>query len=404
VSRLGTQSEIDKLATTLELEPERLAFLSSVSPEELRSLRISIYERLVDLDRVLFERLAVLAARLPPRVGAQLSERVFGPLISARVAAEMAPSPALAIARRVSPAFFADVCAHLDPRRTREMIVGLPIELIVEIARELVRRGEFATMSRFVDFVSDEQTRAVVDAIEDEAAILRVAYYMGSKNRMDHLFQTLPIERVERMIVRVQEERDELLTAFLSVLIHVSYALRRRLADLLAGQDESVLTGYIRATTDQDLWLDVLPVVAGMSSSAKRKVVNLPILREREVQRRLLQAAEERSLWGLVLPLVALMDEGARPAVAEAMAGLGGAAMAHACEAALMGEQWRVLFDLVARMEPGRQSELWEFATRSIGPVDPELLERVGRQAAEVGLRYLSSDSGSGVSVSSAYS
>jgi hypothetical protein len=401
VSRLGTQSEIDKLAETLSLAPAELEFLAEVPPQELRSLRISIYERLFGQDAVLFERLALFAVHMPPRAAAMLAERVMGPMITARVAAELPYGPALAIARQVSIPFFADTCEFLDPRRTRELIIRMPLAMTVAVALELADRRAFTTISRFVDFVSDEQTRAVVDAIDDEATILRVGFYMGSKNRMDHLFALLPRDRLERLIQRVQEERNELLPAFLSVLIHVSYRLKRELGDILAEQPPAVLAGYVRASHEQRLWRDVLPVVAGMSNQAKQAVVNLPILRERAVQAQIIDTADRERLWGDVLGLVAMMDDSNRDAVATITAELDAAALERACDAALMGERWDTLLDLVRRMPDSKHAELAEIVERRLAPHDPELVARLARQASQLGLTSLSR---AGVSTSSAYS
>ena len=403
MSRLGTQSEIDKLAVTVGVDAERLGFLAEVAPQELRSLRIAIYERLFDQDRVLFERLALAAARLPPRVAARLAERAFGPLITARVAAELAPGPALAVAQSLSIEFFADVCGYLDPRRTRDMIARLPVDTIVPLAQELVRRGEHMTISRFVDFVTDEQTRAVVEAIGDEAGLLRIAFYMGSKNRTDHLFRTLPRDRIERMIQRVEEEPGELLPAFLSVLFHVSYALKRELGDIIATQNQSVLIGYVTAAQSQALWADVLPVVAGMSLAARTAVVNLDALADPDVQRSIVETTDARGLWGSVLPLIAMMGDDNRDSVAAIMSELSGEALRRACDAALMGEQWEVLLDLVRRMPEGKHRELAAIVA-SLGAVDPELVARICARGDQLGLRYFTSDARSGASASSAYS
>jgi hypothetical protein len=275
--------------------------------------------------------------------------------------------------------------------------------MLVDVARELVRRGEHMTISRFVDFVTDEQTRAVVDAIDDEAAILRVAFYMGSKNRTDHLFATLPRERIERLILRVEEQREELLPAFMSVLIHVSYALRRQLGDIVAAQDESVLEGYVQEAHEQELWADVLPVVAGMSAEARPTLVNLAILRDRAVQTSILAAADEHAMWGLVLPLVAMMDDSNREAVASIVASMSRDTLQRACDAALMGEQWDTLLDLVRRMPDSKHSELAAIV-EPLGAVDPELLDRVSRRGKALGVRYLISESRAGASASSAYS
>jgi hypothetical protein len=98
------------------------------------------------------------------------------------------------------------------------MIVALDPERLIAVAVELVGRKDLMTISRFIDFVSEEQTRAAIEAIDDEGALLRIAYYMGSKNRVDHLFRVLSAERIRRMAARVEQDRDELLPAFMSVL------------------------------------------------------------------------------------------------------------------------------------------------------------------------------------------
>jgi hypothetical protein len=284
----------------------------------------------------------------------------------------------------MSTTFAADVCVDLDPRRTRDLVANLPTAWAIDVALELARRGDFVTMSRFVDFVSDEAVRGVVEAIEDEAALLRVAFYMGSKNRMDHFFGMLPSKRLEALIVRVEDEPDELLPALLSLLIHVSYGLKRELGDIAAAQDESVLTGYVRATQRQDLWSDILPVVAAMSEPSRRKVVNLPILKEPAVQERVVAAADHHTLWGVVLPLVELMTPDTRAVVAGIVAAKDHATLEGAGEAALMGEQWDSLLDLAALMPQTKQDELAVIVS-AFGEVDPDLLKRVAAAAGQRG-------------------
>jgi hypothetical protein len=383
MSKLAIRSELDKLGWTLGRDPEALAFLDDVPAEQLRSLRAAVYELLYREDRVLFGRMAAAARRLPIVVVLEIAQR-FGPLLTARVATEMPAARGAEVASRMSTGFAADVCVDLDPRRTRDLITDLPTSWTVEVALELARRGDFATMSRFVDFVSDDAVRGVVDAIEDEAALLRVAFYMGSKNRMDHFFHMLPPKRLEGLVLRVQDEPDELLPALLSVLIHVSYGLKRELGDIAAAQDESVLTGYVRATQRQDLWPDILPVVAAMSEPCRRTVVNLPILSEPAVQEKIVAAADDHLLWTVVLPLVEMMNGATRATLASIMAASGDATLQGAADAALMTEQWDTLLDLVAVMPAAKQDELGAIV-RSYGEVEPALLHRVAQGANERG-------------------
>jgi hypothetical protein len=383
VSQLAIQSELDKLGRTLGVETDTLGFLDHVPAEQLRAMRVAIYELLYREDRMLFGRLAAVGARLPVAVMLKVAER-FGPLVTAKVATEMPSGRGAEIARRMSTRFAADVCVDLDPRRTRDLIAHLPTSWMVDVALELARRGDFVTMSRFVDFVSDEAIRGMVEAIDDEGNLLRVAFYMGAKNRMDHFFRMLPSSRLEALILRVEEEPDELLPALLSLLIHVSYDLKRELGDIAAAQDESVLTGYVQATERQDLWPDILPVVAAMSAPCRRKVVNLPILGEQEVQGSIVRAADDHGLWGVLLPLVEMMNAATRTTMASIMAAKDHATLQRAGDAALMGEQWETLLDLTALMPQAKQDELAAIV-RSFGEVDPGLLRRVAQGASQRG-------------------
>ena len=386
MSKLATRAELVKLGHTLDVEPEALDFLSEVPAEQLRSLRISIYELLFRQDRELFRRLAAGARWLPTPLTLKFVERV-GPLLTARVTAEVPSRDALQMALRTSTAFSADVLVHLDPRRTRDLLRQLPTEWVVELAQELARRGDWMTMSRFVDFFPDEVIAAVVEAIEDEGVFLRVIFFMGSKNRIDHLIRMLPQERLEHLLLLVEEE-SELLPAFLSLLVHVTYAQKRKLGDLAAAQPEPVLTGFVRGADEQGLWADMLPVVAAMSDLAQQKVVNLPVLREAPVQEGIIQAADEQDLWGVVLPLIELMDDANRDAVARIVAGRGRETLERAAGAALMGEHWEELLDLVRRMPRTKQDELAAIVG-GFGEVDPDLSSRIATRAEALGLELV---------------
>jgi hypothetical protein len=334
-------------------------------------------------DRELFARLARLFSRLPPRLSERLAERA-GPALTAWVAAEMSSARATEIALRMPTAFTADVVVHLDPRRTSDLIRRMPIDRLLPVIEELVRRDDFMTISRFVEFFPDDTIRAVLDAINDDEALLRIAFFMGSKNRLDHLFRLLPAERMENLVVLVADDTKDLLSELLSLLIHVSYGLKRQLVDIAAAQGEGVLTRYVRGAHEQGLWADMLPVVATMSEDSQRMVVNLPVLREPAVQEGIIRAADEHGLWGLVLALVRGMDDENREAVAGIVAGRSRATLENAAGAALMGELWEPLLDLVRRMPPPRQEDFAAIVL-AYGEVDAGLLRRIAGRAETLG-------------------
>jgi hypothetical protein len=384
MSRLATRAELDKLGGALGVSPTALEFLNPVPAEQLRGLRVALYEQMFEDDRDLFRRLGALARRLPDDTVLWTAQRL-GPLVTARVLAEV-PSPRAArLAARAPTRFLADVCVNLDPRRTHDVIRRLSIERVIDVARELIDRGDHMTMSRFVDFLTEDAIVAVVEAIEDEGELMRIAFYMGSKNRVDHLFRLLGPDRLQRLLGRVEEQSEQLLSPFLSLLIHVSYRLKRELGDLAAAREQGSLEGLIRAVHDQGLWGDALPVVAAMSPEARHKVVNLPALADPAVQASIIEAADGQQLWGIVLPMVELMDDPGRDAVAQIVAAKGAQTLEVAADAALMGEHWELLLDLVRRMPAAKQEELGVIVRR-LGEVDPGLMERLERRAAAHGV------------------
>jgi hypothetical protein len=393
MSRVGVRPEIAKLARALELDPAALSFLSETPAADLRAFRVAFYERLFHEDEVASRRLAAMAERLPTAIAVRVAQ-MLGPVVTARVAADMRWTRALEMTSRLPPVFLADVCEHLDPRRTRDVVTRLPADLLIPVARELVARGDHMTMSRFVDFVPDATVAAIEDAIADEGALLLVAFYMGSKNGVDRLFRRLSSERLARLLVRVQERPDELLPPFLALLVHVSYKLKRELGDLAASQDEAIVSGLMRATQQLGLWGDVLGVVAAMSEDSQRRVANLPALAEEGVQASIIHAADERELWGVVLGLVALMEDANRNAVAAELSLAPRTSLARATDAALTGERWDVLLDLVRRLDPDSQRDFAEVA-EVLGDVDPELLGRIAERARRHGLAVAVTTSGS---------
>ena len=149
MSRLATQSELDKLGWTLGVDTEALSFLDGVAADQLRGLRVAIHDFFDREDRVPIRRMSAVASWLPIALTVKIAERL-GPLLTAKVATEMPARRGAEIARRLSTSFAADVCVYLNALRARDLIVRLPTTWTVDVSLELARRGDFVTMSRFV--------------------------------------------------------------------------------------------------------------------------------------------------------------------------------------------------------------------------------------------------------------
>lgn len=385
VSGLAARAQVAKLARTLGVPPASLAGLEQIGAKALTTYRTAVLDAAYAGARTLSLRLARLIYWLPAWLTAAVCRRRIAPLLAARVVTELPARRALAIVLRLPPAYLADVCQCIDPRRARDLIRLMPPVRVVGIAQALITRGDYIVASQFVDYLGDDTLRAVTEAVSDEAHLVRIAYYMESKRRLDHVVRILPRERLRKAILLVLDEERDLLLEVMSIVAHVSYALKRELGDLAAAQDQQVLNNIVRATEAQHLWPDLLPVVAALSVDSRQKVVNLPILRaDPTILRGLLAAADAHDLWGTVLPLLPLMQENMRWKVAELGAELSRPAMERVAAAAVQGEHWRPLFDLVARMDAPKQREVAAIAAQ-YGAVDERLYARLAKLATDYG-------------------
>lgn len=388
MTHLATLAELEKLADVLPLAAGLQAELRAVKLPSLvvRDLRQAISETHYQIDEPVFRRLAWFASRLPDSVVRWLSAHRFGPLMVARVACLMAAKKVARIAAGMPAEFVAEVCEYQDPRYARDIISLLPTAQVVNIAQVLVSRGAYITIGRFVDFLSDEKIQAVIDAIDDEEIFVRIAYYVESRNRLDHVVRLMPHERLRRAILLVLEPERDVMLQLMSLVFHVSYTLQHELAELAAAQEEGVLNEIVRAAHGHDLWGDLLPVIALLSEENQRKVANLPILRENpDMLGAIFAAADAHGRWRALLPLLPLMDEAMQEAVAEIGNRLPAAALDRIAEATLMGEMWQPLAALVTRLNPQQKQHVADILKR-YGEIDPLLMERFIELARDYGL------------------
>ena len=405
MSRLAARVEIAKLARVLGVDPSELAFLEQIPDREIRSLREAAYDAVQATDRPLLRRLARLVRLLPTRVAAILAKYRFGPMVTALVASELSARRSARITRKIPTAFLADVCQHFDPRRAKDLFRLQPIELVLAVAAELIRREEFLVIGSFVDVFPDEVIAAVEEATKDEEALLRGALYVNSKNRLDHLVRLMPRERIRKAVLLALDDSRDLMREVASLIVNVSYALKRELGEIAAEQDEAVLDRLVRFAHDEELWEDILPVIAVVSQDVQRRIVNLPILsREPVYIECTLAATDAHDLWSITLPLVRLMEEPIKVTVAAAAARQPRAAMERAAAAALMGEHWDALLDVASRLPAEKRAELVDIVS-GYADVDPELVERVRLASERYGaFAWPTSVSRSGESSRSAYS
>jgi hypothetical protein len=201
VSRQSIESraELLKLARLLGRAPDELAYLEAVSVVELRQLRDQVTETLFDSHLGALNRLASASRLLPVGVVAQIGEKVFGPLLSARITGLLDPDRAVEVGSRLPDSFLADVAVELDPRRASAVLARIPADRIAAITRELLARGEFVTMGRFAGYLPDESLQAAVD-VSGPDDLLQVALVLENKERLGDLLELLGPQRTDQIL------------------------------------------------------------------------------------------------------------------------------------------------------------------------------------------------------------
>jgi hypothetical protein len=265
---LENRSEVLKLARLLERDPATLAYLHSVPAADLRTLREQVTERLFSAQGGALGRIAAASKLLPTGLIATISEKIFGPLLSARVAGMLEPARAVDVAAKLPSSFLADVAIDIDPRRASDVIARIPPRQIAEVAAELVRRKEYVTLGRFVGHVGPDALTAALAEMGD-GDLLEVAFVLEDKQSLDAVVGLLPPGRLPGILA--EAAGGGLWAEALDLLGHVSEPRRAAIAALVMDQDDGVLESLVRAVASDQLWTELRPLVAQLSAPERER-------------------------------------------------------------------------------------------------------------------------------------
>ncbi|MGH8461551.1 MAG: hypothetical protein ACRESS_08105 [Stenotrophobium sp.] len=358
MSKLTIRAEIIKLERLYGADENALAFLQTLPAAEIRKLREAAQAKLFGDDLTLFQRLAAASVLLPLALIAMMAEKIFGPVLGARVAGEMNWKRAVDLASRLPIPFLADISLQLDPKRAREIIQNLPPERIRDVAVELLKRHEFITMGRFVDYLTEAAIRKSMEAFTNPADLLHAGFFIENKTQLNNLIRMLTDDRLRGVIIAAQDPQKNLWAEAVALMEHVDDSLKRKLGDLTAEQDETALAGLCQTAYEQDLWDSVLPVVACMSEPSHRKLLRIPALSDRKIMESILKAADDNGLWPSFLPLIQLMSPEQLAMIAEVAVRLPAGALENILRAAHAADLWESVLHLVEDMDEAQIAQL----------------------------------------------
>ena len=340
---LETRAEIVKLARVLGVPADELTYLERAAPEDLRAVREQATDALFEGDRHRLHKLALVSRIIPSVIAARIARWALGPLLSARVTGLLDPSKAVDLAKRLPSAFLADVAVELDPRRAREVVERMPAKQVAEIAGELTLRDEYVTMGRFVGYLDDDVIRAAMERIDDPS-LLRIAFVMEGKDRLDHVLGLIHEQRLATILNAA--EHEHLWPEALDLLAHMSAERQGSLAEIAAAQN--LLESLAETAYADGLWDLVLPVIPAMSTATRLTLARLPIVENPQALAAILHTAGEHDLWAALLPLVEHLPPGPRDQVAGLGATLDQAVLEHIVDLVNDGGLWSMFVPLAA--------------------------------------------------------
>lgn len=302
------RAEILRLARLLRKKPAELSFLLEVEDADLRVFRDQVTDALFSAHAGAIRRLGSAARLLPNPVIVKVGEKVFGPLLCARIAGELDPAKATDLAKRLPVSFLADVAVELDPRRAQGIIVSLPTDTIVATAVVLAGREDWITLGRFVGFLPAEKIAACLRSLDD-VHILRTAFAVDDVSAVPAVIDLLPDGRLVALLRAASDEN--LWPTLLSIVERLRDDQVVELAGVLGGLDDDVLEGLLAAAAEQDLWDKLLPLAAALPADAQRVLAGSAERLDAETRAMIAQRAEALGVLDQLGPLADALDEAA---------------------------------------------------------------------------------------------
>lgn len=260
--------EIQRLARLLRVEPSALTFLADVDDGDLRAFRLQVTDSLFDANIDGLRRLAAASKLLPIAITAKIAESVFTPLLSARLAGELEPERAIAIAKKLPLDVLTEVSVSLDPRRTEPVIAGTADDMVAAIGVKLAERGDWLTMGRFVGYLADSALTATMGKLTDRQ-IAQIAYVTEDLNVTPHIVELLGKERLSAILAVAVDEGG--LLKLSSNAAHLRADQHATLVDALADAGDKALRAAAEAVRPE--MLDVLlPALAELPAESQDQV------------------------------------------------------------------------------------------------------------------------------------
>ncbi|MFX0577707.1 hypothetical protein [Nocardia nepalensis] len=192
-------AQLLKLARTLDVPVEQLAYLAEVPDQDLREFRRQVTDLFVAGQEAGLQRVAQASKLIPAPITAKMVARNRSALLAARMSGVLDPGHAVDVAKRLPVDLLADIAALLDPRHSAAIIGGLPEPTIVAVGKELATREDWITLGDLVVSISDKAARATEAAL-DGLALVRSAFLVDDPAHLERLINLASRAKLTEML------------------------------------------------------------------------------------------------------------------------------------------------------------------------------------------------------------
>lgn len=301
-----------KLARVLEVAPTELALVADLPVAELRALRDQVSDHLAEAHRARLATVVAASKLVPTALAATIGERWFGPVLCAHLVGLVEPVRGGQFAKHLSVGFMADITARTDPRVVGELVDHLSLATMQGIALELLARGDHLTLSHFVGHLPAPVVGSILEAIDDDAAVVRIARFVDDLDHLDPVVALLPDDRILRLVAAVADE--DLWPEALHLFGALGDEQILRVATTIVRQDATAVAAALEGIDRHDLWDRGLALIEHLHPVDLVTVADVLLVLDDAVVDRTVAAIEALDAWPLLVR-VGLVADDLTPAV-----------------------------------------------------------------------------------------
>lgn len=372
MSDLVTRAQITLLSRTLHVPEERLAHLEKLGAANLHELQERMAKVMFAEHNAIFSRLSLLVPIIPLSISLPLVQKMVPPVMAGRAAGAIGvdhPKKAAEAVTMLQPGYAAEAAPYMDPHAVGQLADIAPVEPVMKIINELLRRGDYITAGPFLAYATPELVRAVETDVHDDEGLIRSASYSYSGENISVIIRHLlagTTQRIPKLVRTIVQGSKELRLAALSVFARCDADVIVAIGDILFDTGTVDEIGdLISAFLADDAVPETLRFVGQLSPAALDQLAANPVIAEPESIDAItgaLDGSTEAAAWRGLLELAERTDASISRRIGGAISHFDTATLTGLPALASTAHLWPPLLKVLATAEPDAQSrigELW---------------------------------------------